>query len=1241
MLINRKGCEVLGWPESEIVGKNWFDHFIPESVRETIQTRFANMLAGELGDLEYFENPVLTRSGDEHLIAWYNRVLKDQDGEITGVLSSGEDITERRAVDEELRRHTEMLALFNSLNDSLNRGSNLKEIIDLLVEGTQQLFSCIGATVYLLQNDQTELVMQNIMIPQPVLEQIEQLIGMPLPVIRFSLGSVANFCQVIEENRPRLLEDMEEIQAHMGQIIQAAVSPNKVTGQLQPPSGAELAELMDIRSIMIVPLMAGDRPIGLLDISRRKVFSQKDLDRFAAIAQPLSAAIQRKQTDDALRESESRYRQLFENAPVGLGIADEQARLIDYNSAMLQPGGYSRADIEKIGKVSELYADPEIRTRTMELVEHQGYVHRHPVRFKRKDQTAYDALLSLTPIYVNGTRYWQAMVEDLSARQASEQQLLLQATVLKAAANAIVITDRQGDITWVNPAFTHLTGYSAEEVLGQNPRILNSGSHDAAFYAELWATIQSGEVWQGQLINRKKNGDLYTEEMTITPVRGDDGEINHFIAVKQDISDRVLAEEETRRRNQELTLLNRVIAAASSTLEPEPILEIICGELAAAFGVPQAAATLLRESGDELEVVAEYLAEGRPSALGAVIPLEGNPATQHVLETKAPLAVDEAQTDPRMAPIHLLMQERGTVSLLILPLVVRKQVIGTIGLDAIEARCFSKAEIDLAAAVASTAAQAIDTARLFAETRRRAGELEAVAEVSSAMRTAATRAEMYPIILNQLLFLLQADGAKLALRDPGTGEIVTQLARGAWASRTGERQPRGEGLIGRVIDSGRPYLNNACLQSPPDGEIEGMADLHALACVPLIASEQAIGAICVGRQDPFNEEDLNLLNAICDMTANAIHRASLYEQTERRLQRLGALRMIDEAITASVDLRLTLNILLEQVANQLNIDAAAVLLLSPHTKVLEVAARRGFHTGALRNTRLRLGESDAGRAALMRQVIHVPDLSVKATDIGRAAVLAREGFMDYFAVPLIAKGQVKGVLEIFNRQRIATEPEWLDFLETLAGRAAIAIDNISLFDSLQRSNVELMLAYDATIEGWARALELRDRETKGHSQRVTELTLQLASVLGLTEVELEHTRRGTLLHDIGKMGIPDQILNKPGPLTDQEWEIMRQHPVYAYNMLTPIAYLRPALDIPYCHHEKWDGSGYPRGLAGEQIPLTARIFAVVDVWDALRSDRPYRPAWPEQKALNYIKSEAGKHFDPLVVKEFLKLVNHQ
>jgi len=230
------------------------------------------------------------------------------------------------------------------------------------------------------------------------------------------------------------------------------------------------------------------------------------------------------------------------------------------------------------------------------------------------------------------------------------------------------------------------------------------------------------------------------------------------------------------------------------------------------------------------------------------------------------------------------------------------------------------------------------------------------------------------------------------------------------------------------------------------------------------------------------------------------------------------------------------------------------------------------------------------------------------------------------------------VLEIFHRSALDPQPEWVDFLETLARQAAIAIDNITLFHDLQHSNLELTLAYDATIEGWARALELRDMETEGHSQRVVELTLQMAHKLGISAEELVHVRRGALLHDIGKMGIPDKILQKPGPLTEEEWQAMRQHPVYAFEWLSSIEFLRPALDIPYCHHEKWDGSGYPRGLQAEQIPLPARIFAVIDVWDALNSDRPYRQAWPESKVMAYLQEQAGVHFDPQVVNAFIALL---
>jgi HD-GYP domain-containing protein (c-di-GMP phosphodiesterase class II) len=181
------------------------------------------------------------------------------------------------------------------------------------------------------------------------------------------------------------------------------------------------------------------------------------------------------------------------------------------------------------------------------------------------------------------------------------------------------------------------------------------------------------------------------------------------------------------------------------------------------------------------------------------------------------------------------------------------------------------------------------------------------------------------------------------------------------------------------------------------------------------------------------------------------------------------------------------------------------------------------------------------------------------------------------------------------------------------------------------------MAYDATIEGWSRALDLRDKETEGHSQRVTEMTIRLARALNIPDSQLTLIRRGALLHDIGKMGIPDAILLKPGPLSEKEWEIMRLHPAYAHELLSGISYLGNALDIPYCHHEKWDGTGYPRGLAGETIPVAARIFALADVWDALSSERPYRAAWPPDRVIAYIREQPGKHFDPAVVAAFLNL----
>jgi len=426
----------------------------------------------------------------------------------------------------------------------------------------------------------------------------------------------------------------------------------------------------------------------------------------------------------------------------------------------------------------------------------------------------------------------------------------------------------------------------------------------------------------------------------------------------------------------------------------------------------------------------------------------------------------------------------------------------------------------------------------------------------------------------------------------------------------------------------------------PDHSLYAKFNIRSAADISMTREGKLVGVLgigTIGEPRTFDENELTLLRGLASQAAQAISNAQLFEESARRLQHTQALRQIDMAITASLDLRLIFNVVLEHAMLLLKVDAADVLLLR-ESGLLEYAAGKGFRTSEASQSRLRLGEGYVGQAVMERRTIHIRDLSRANDSPTTSHISAKENFVSYYCVPLIAKGEVKGVLEVFHRATLTPDSEWLEFLETLAGQAAIAIDSITLFNNLQRSNAELVSAYENTLEGWSHALDLRDKETEGHTQRVTEMTLKLAQFAGVSEMDLIHIRRGALLHDIGKMGVPDSILLKPDPLSQEEWIIMRKHPQYAYELLSPIAYLRPALDIPYCHHEKLDGTGYPRGLKGEQIPFAARLFTVVDIWDALTSDRPYRAAWSKEKAREHLKSLAGTHLDPRAVDLFLGII---
>ncbi len=465
----------------------------------------------------------------------------------------------------------------------------------------------------------------------------------------------------------------------------------------------------------------------------------------------------------------------------------------------------------------------------------------------------------------------------------------------------------------------------------------------------------------------------------------------------------------------------------------------------------------------------------------------------------------------------------------------------------------------------------------------------------------------------------------------------------------GTRQPIAAlPICQRVLDKNEPVILKK--GDPEVGEAERgilMLDFAQSVClVPLHLGvslqhlDQTIGILILGearaeKREPFTPEKIRLARSIGDQAAAAIRRLMLREQAGLRLQHLASLSEIDRAIASTFDLRVSLQIILKHVIEQLKVDAADVLVLNPHTQVLEYAAGSGFHSPEVERIRQPRSEGQAGRALVERKLIKITDVAASGAAFSHPELIKAEQAAAYFAMPLITKGQVMGVMEIMHRTPLDPDEEWLDFFRTLAGQAAIAIDNVHMFESLQQTTDELELAYDATIEGWSHALDLRDKETEGHTQRVTGMTVELARSFGLSEADLVNVRWGALLHDIGKMGVPDGILLKPGALTDEEWVVMKRHPTLAYEMLSPIRYLHRALDIPYCHHEWWDGSGYPHGLKGEEIPLAARIFAVVDVWDALVSDRPYRKAWSMEKARDHIQTGSGTHFDPQVVIKFL------
>jgi PAS domain S-box-containing protein/putative nucleotidyltransferase with HDIG domain len=520
-------------------------------------------------------------------------------------------------------------------------------------------------------------------------------------------------------------------------------------------------------------------------------------------------------------------------------------------------------------------------------------------------------------------------------------------------------------------------------------------------------------------------------------------------------------------------------------------------------------------------------------------------------------------------------------------------------------------------------------------------EQEAEVAMASAVRDAITLEDVVRVVADQVERTLNTSALALGLWRENQERFTLQIANGSWEGWNSLRyKPDRLGICLAAMKQGKPFVIN---QADEPGELirpPFILETYNIACFPLIVGKDKIGVMWVLKSGPISDRDVRIATLLSVMAASAIHRAILYDQTLQHLENFRSLRTIDQGILAKLPRETVLQLIVDQVIANLGVHAVDILLIDESNGQLELAASSGFHHEFPNGSMFEQGGPAAFHKLAQSKSFYVENLRTIPNFI-TVRQLEQERFISYFAVPFSLNDLPKGILEIFQRKRLDFSSEQIEFLYGLTRQISIAMTYIDLYSGLEQKNIELIEAYDSTIEGWSRTLNLRDEETEDHTQRVTQMTMELAKRMGIDGEDLTRIRWGTLLHDIGKMGVPDSILHKPGPLSSEEWQIMRMHPVYAYERLKPIKFLQKSLEIPYCHHEKWDGSGYPRRLKGLAIPLSARVFALVDVWDALISDRPYRAAWGEDRALAYVIEQSGRHFDPAVVKVFVKLLKER
>ena len=1257
------------------------------------------------------------------------------------------DVTVDILANKVLRQKMDDLELINQLSNAANNDNDVNDILDLFSLETTRIIDSSHTSVFVVSDDGMELTLSTEMLNPVTLSQFEKIPGLNnQDQISINLDKMALFRECLESGEAFVISQLVDIQQVLGDMAAATPFPEIVRNALKNMT-REIITRLEINSLMLLPLVSGDKKIGLVFIHSTQHLDNDDLQRLTTITDQLSAVMYRVEVDREKREKSQETEFIYSTLVRGSRIDDidelcdhlaKSIRTINPNVYVLvslfdpELDAIRVRSVQGLGKfgdrifklmgvkpedfsvnTSQFYLDDDLNklytSGKLEVVPGGIFDLTRGTISKRLCKSL-EKLTGVSKVFINGfsqndkstgglilflkegqeIRFPEAIETVISQysvildRRMSQQEVVKRKSQLEALreieleiasdldiesllksisekAKAIVNAAACG-FSIYNPDrdILEYTAYTGFDELPEDTDV----SPGEGLSGNVWENketliVQNYKDWEGRLEKWTDVSNYYLAGIPVS--RGD--EMLGVLEVALDPSDALTKNEIATLelfatqaaialnnarlfRNEKLkrieadtlrevgVLINRLIG------QPE-LLDMILTSLNKVVSYSSASIQLVRDS----EIVIEaFLGEkSNQEIIGTTFNIQENDIARRVLIDGENIILDNEDDVHELlaGPIYDKVE-----SWLAVPLESKGHRIGILTLDHALPGQFTKRDAALVKDFAAQAVVALENNRLFGEIRRRTKEIEAVYDSALSLTKELQPDILFDGLYQQIDSLFSPDAFILAIYDQNSDMINV-----AYATETGRRQPQAEELsispeqknsiLGWIIRNKSPLLiGNVETDSIPLQPVQKGRIVRSLLGVPILIGDRITGALVVQSYQPnkYTRDDQRLIQLLGNQVAIALENSRLFDDAQRRLARLSSLREIDQAISGGTNLELTMDVLVNQLIHTLGVDAACVLAYVPAEQRLEYVDAKGFRTNSLQYTSLKLGAGLAGKAALEKNLVFIPDLMNQSTSLQQSPTFAQEEFVTYLAHPLITKGGLVGVLEIFHRAQLNPDPEWFTFLDSISRLAAIAIDRLNLYDNLARSNIELKQAYDATIEGWAKAIELRDGDTEGHSRRVVALTMNLARKMGVSDEELVHMRRGALLHDIGKMAIPDGILLKSGKLSHEEWLVMKKHPSYAHDMLSKIDYLQQALDIPVSHHERWDGSGYPQGLEGKNIPLQARIFAVVDVWDALQSDRPYRDAWTEDKTIQYLKDQSGKEFDPRVVKEFLELI---